>query len=202
MTPFSLRRGAVRSEQGVALPVMLIVLVIMLISGAWLLKSSNAITMTTANLAYQSSLNKANDLALLTASEWLAATWTANRAALDKAVPASGYVASLDTTATVNSASFWQGKAVIDTPDKKNRIEYVIHRVCLKEGSWSEAGNACMQTSANTYSMGTSVALGASMAQTALPLAGSPQLHYVITARIYGPRGGNVITQMAVLMGV
>lgn len=188
-------------QQGVALPVMLIVLVIMLISGAYLLKSSNAVTMTTSNLAYQSALNKANDLALLTASEWLSATWAANKGALDADIPLNGYVANLDTTQTVKSPNFWAGKATVTAPDG-NTIEFVIHRMCLTAGEWNAPSNKCMQTTANTFSPGTSVALGSSLSSTTSALAGSPQLHYVITARIFGPRGGNVISQAAVLMGV
>lgn len=199
MTPVHLRLA--RLQRGIALPVMLIVLTIMLMSGAYLLKSSNSVTMSTSNLAYQSLLNKANDLALMTASEWLASTWAANRLQLELNVPAAGYVANLDTTQTVNSSNFWAGKATIPTADGNNTIEYVIHRVCRTAGPWNVLPNTCMQTSANTYSLGTSVALGSSLSSTAVQLAGSPQLHYVITARIYGPRGGNVISQMAVLMG-
>ncbi|MFL6708223.1 MAG: hypothetical protein ACJ8HI_08455 [Massilia sp.] len=188
-------------QRGVALPVMLIVLVVMLVSGAYLLKSSNAVTMTTSNLAYQSALNKANDLALLTASEWLGATWTANKTALDLDIPANGYVSFLDATLTVKDQKFWNNSATIQAADG-NTIEYVIHRMCKVPGTWNGMGNQCLQTTANTFSPGTSVALGSSLSSTTVALAGSPQLHYVITARIYGPRGGNVISQAAILMGV
>lgn len=196
MTAFQPRR----LQQGVALPVMMVVLVIMLMSGAYLLKSSNSVTMTTSNLAYQSVLNKANDLALMSASEWLSTTWNGNRILLEANLPASGYVANLDTTQTVNSPNFWAGKATMLAADG-NTIEYVIHRVCKTAGAWNVAPNTCMQTTANSYSLGTSIALGSSLSSTSQQLAGSPQLHYIITARIYGTRGGNVISQMAVLMG-
>jgi len=199
--PSSRRPDRLATERGVALPVMLIVLVIMLISGAYLLKSSNGVTMTTSNLAYQSTLNKANDLALLTATEWLSATWASNKVALDGNISANGYVANLDTTQTVKSANFWVGKATITAPDG-NTIEYVIHRMCSTTGSWNAATNKCLQTTANTFTAGSSVALGSSLSSTTPQLAGAPQLHYVITARIFGPRGGNVISQAAVLMGV
>ena len=43
--------------------------------------------------------------------------------------------------------------------------------------------------------------LGDSLASDSPVYAGVPQLHYVITARIDGPRGGNVVTQMVVLIG-
>jgi len=56
-------------------------------------------------------------------------------------------------------------------------------------------------TSANTVKIGNRVAIGESLASDAPAYASSPQIHYVITARIDGARGGNVINQMAVLIG-
>lgn len=188
-------------QRGVALPVMLIVLVVMLISGAYLLKASNTTTITTANLAYQSALNKANDLALMTGAEWLSATWRANKALLDADSAGAGYKANLDTTQTVRSAAFWQGSTTV-TDANGNSIEYVIHRLCAQAQPYNVNNNQCMQTSANPVALGTTVALGSSLSSTAVQLAGSPQLHYIITARINGPRGGVAVSQMAVLMGV
>jgi hypothetical protein len=188
-------------QQGVALPVMLIVLTIMLISGAYLLKASNSSTIMATNLAYQSTLSRANDLALMEGSEWLSSTWTGNRAALDVDNAGDGYVATLDTTQTVRSPGFWVGKKTI-TDSNGMSIEYVIHRLCSRALAYNDPVNQCMQTTANVNALGTTVALGASLSSTAVQLAGNPQLHYIITARIYGPRGGNVISQLAVLMGV
>ena len=195
MTSFTSR------QRGVALPVMLIVLMIMLISGAYLLKASNTTTITTSNLAYQSALNKANDLALMTASEWLSTTWQANKPLLDSDSAANGYKANLDTTQTVRSSGFWQGSATL-VDANGNSIEYVIHRLCSLAEKYDASTNRCMQTSANPVSLGSSVALGSSLSSTAVQLAGSPQLHFIITARISGPRGGQAVSQMAVLMGV
>ena len=42
---------------------------------------------------------------------------------------------------------------------------------------------------------------GTSLASDSQVYSGTPQLHYVITARIFGPRGGNVVNQMVVLIG-
>ncbi|HEU5435357.1 MAG TPA: type II secretion system protein [Telluria sp.] len=189
------------AQRGVALPVMLIVLAIMLISGAYLLKSSNSSTLTAANLAYQSTLNRAADRALMEGSEWLAATWTNNRAALINNNEAAGYVATLDTTQSVRTPAFWIGKKTI-TDSNDVTIDYVIHRLCSRAMSYDDPVNQCMQTTANTAMLGTTVAIGGTLAQTGVQLAGNPQLHYIITARIYGPRGGNVVSQLAVLMGV
>lgn len=190
-------------QRGVALPVMLIVLVVMVISGAYLLKASNSTTMTTSNLAYRSALNKANDLALLSASEWLSSTWATDKTLLDSDKPANGYVAKFDTTQTVHSTGFWSGSQTVPVPGPGNgSIEYVIHRLCSEAQPFNVGTNQCMQTTANPVTLGTGVAIGSSLSSNAVQLAGSPQLHYIITARIFGPHGGNVISQMAVLIGV
>lgn len=193
----SVRRGSAR---GVALPVMLIVLAIMLVSGAYLLKSSNSNTLTTSNLAYQTTLTRANDLALMQGAEWLSDTWKNNKVLLDKNIEASGYVATLRSEDTVRSANFWAGKRTIQDDGKGNTIEYVIHRLCSAQVSWNDPDNHCMTTTPNSTTAGTTLALGASMASGSAQYATNPQLHFIITARINGPRGGNVISQLAVLM--
>ncbi|WLI91491.1 hypothetical protein Q4S45_10330 [Massilia sp. R2A-15] len=187
-------------QRGLALPVMLIILVVMLISSAYLLKSSNSTTMTTSNLAYESALNKAADLGLLTGFEWLSATATSNKVALDANSSDNGYVATFDTTQNVRSDGFWSGKRTLTTADGLT-IDYVIHRMCSQAAAYNAGSNRCLQTTPNPSNLGSSVALGSSLSSTALALAGSPQLHYIITARIAGPRGGNVINQLAVLIG-
>jgi hypothetical protein len=193
------RLGRSGAQRGVALPVMLIVLAIMLVSGAYLLKSSNSTTLTTANLAYQTTLNRANDLALLQGAEWLSATWKTNKALLDGDSTGNGYIATYNFGDNVRSANFWNGKKTIDD-GKGNTIEFVIHRLCSASKSWSDPANQCMYTTPNSSTVGTTLAIGASMSSNAAQYATNPQLHYIITARINGPRGGNVISQLAVLM--
>jgi Tfp pilus assembly protein PilX len=188
-------------QRGLALPVMLIILVVMLISGAYLLKSSNSTTMTTSNLAYESALNKAADLGLLTGFEWLSSTANTNKVLLDANSSDNGYVATLDTTQNVRSDGFWSGKRSITTADGLT-IDYVIHRMCSQAAAWNAGSNRCMQTTPSSFALGSSVGLGSSLSSNALALTGSTQLHYIITARIAGPRGGNVINQLAVLIGV
>ena len=176
------------AQQGVALPVMLIVLTIMLISGAYLLKASNSSTLTAGNLAYQSALGRAADRALMEGSEWLGSTWTTSRASLDSDSSANGYVATLNTAQNVHSAGFWVGMKTF-TDSKGNSIDYVIHRLCSRALPYNDTTNQCMQTTANTSTLGTSVAIGASLSSNTVNLAGNPQLHYIITARIYGRAG-------------
>jgi hypothetical protein len=190
-----------RAERGIALPVMLIMLLIMLVSSIYLLRSSNSATLTASNLAYDTALARAADFGLHTGFRWLSTTAATSKVQLDSDVPAQGYRASLNTKDTVRSADFWDGsREVVDAAG--NRVRYVIHRMCAMDNmAYSDPGNNCVQTAANTSTLGNTVRLGDSLASDAPVYAGVPQLHYVITARIDGPRGGNVVTQMVVLIG-
>jgi hypothetical protein len=194
----------VRRQRGIALPVMLIILLVMLAGSIYLIKSTNSTTLTTSNLAYEASLSKAVDLGLLTGFQWLSQTSVANKVALQNNDAANGYQATLDTTQTPSAAAFWVGSRTITDTVNNYSIEYVVHRMCALPGSYDAIGppaNTCVQTSANTSTLNNSVAVGDSLASDASSYAGTPQVHYVITARIFGPRGGNVVNQLVVMIG-
>lgn len=191
--------------RGIALPVMLIILVVLLLGSLYLMKASTTSTLTSANLAYDSSLSKAADLGLHTGANWLRTTAAgANRALLLADNPANGYVATIVPGMPVTDDAFWAGKVTItDTATPANTIVYVIHRMCQLTGSFDASGpppNSCVQTTAAITSGG-SVAAGESLSSDAEPIPGPPQIHYVVTARISGPRGGYVINQAIVLIG-
>jgi Tfp pilus assembly protein PilX len=187
-------------QAGIALPVMMIMLTVMMLSSIYLLRASNSSTLTATNLAYDSSLAKAADLGLHTAFQFLSST---SKTALLANVPASGYVSTMAPTQPVNSAAFWAGSAsVTDTATPPNRIEYVIHRMCMLPGAYNSIApaNNCTLTAAKPK-VASSGKLGESQASDTPVYDGMPELHYVVTARIYGARGGNVITQAVVMMG-
>ncbi len=189
-----------QKQRGVALPVMMIILLVLLIGSIYMLKSTNSSAISASNLAYESSLSKAADLGLMTGFQWLSTTAANSKATLNANSAANGYVASLDTTQAVNSAGFWAGSVTIN--DGTFNIEYVVHRMCSLAGSMSATpGNRCMQTAANTAQLGNTVAIGDSLATDAEKLAAPPQLHYVVTSRIFGARGGNVVNQLVILIG-
>ncbi|NNG21802.1 hypothetical protein [Telluria aromaticivorans] len=188
------------SQRGIALPVMLIMLLVMLVSSIYLLKSSNSTTLTASNLANDAALARAADFGLHAGFQWLSATAATNKALLDSHVAAQGYRATLNTKDTVRSADFWDGSVVVQDVNL-NQIRYVIHRMCALDVVYSHPDNSCVQTAVNTAELGNTVRLGDSLASDAPVYAGVPQLHYVITARIDGPKGGNVVTQMVVLIG-
>ncbi|UGQ48910.1 pilus assembly PilX family protein [Massilia endophytica] len=191
-----------RKEQGIALPVMLIMLAVMMISTVYLLRSANSTTMTTSNLAYDSALSKAADLGIHRGYQWLNSL--ANRQVLWMDSPANGYVATVNPApgGGVNNPQFWMGSVIIPpSAQNPNRIEYVIHRMCRDAGPYNASGaNPCVLTSAKLETKA-KTQMGDSLLSDAPAYQSKPQLHYVITSRISGPRGGNVINQAVVMMG-
>ena len=187
-----------REQGGLALPVMLIILMVMLISSIYLLKSSNSTTLTASNLAYDSAQSRAVDAGLHAGFRWLSQTASANKALLNEDSANNGYLATLDTTQTARSDGFWNGKKTV--VHEGQSIEYVVHRLCLLTGAYDAVGNACVQT-ADPNAGGTHVGVGDSLAADSPQFAETPKVHYVVTARLSGTRGGNVVNQMVVLIG-
>ncbi|MDR7048505.1 hypothetical protein J2X54_000953 [Duganella sp. 3397] len=185
-----------RHQQGIALPIMLIMLTVMMVSGIYLIKSSTSSALTTANLAYDSALAKAADAGLHAGFAYLRTV--VNKADLENNQAAQGYVATLNSTWTVSTPAFWTGSVIMDPNAAGDRVEYVIHRQCDFTGPYN--GNTCIKTSARPNAP-TPVAFGSSLGLGSARYTTQPQLHYVVTARINGPRGGNVVTQAVVLKG-
>src|SRR3954469_3205566 len=98
-------------QRGIALPVMLIMLAVMLVSSIYLLRSSTSTTLTVTNLGYDAALSKEVDLGIHTAFEWLAQPATKSLLTADRA--ANGYVATLNPAWTVSSQQFWVGSVTL-----------------------------------------------------------------------------------------
>lgn len=193
----------VRRQRGIALPVVLIILAAMLVSGVYLLKTIHSTALTTGNLAYDETLSRAVDLGLHTGYKWLRDTAAANKTVLDASDATHGYRALLNPALSARDAAFWTGSITI-AGDDGTQIEYVIHRLCAQDLPYADIHNECLLTPSNSATLGNTVPLGASLASTTPAYAGSPQLHYVITARIAGggaKRGASVTNEMVVLIG-
>lgn len=189
-----------RRQAGIALPVMLIMLAVMLVSSIYLLKSSTSTTLTTSNLAYETALSKEADLGVHTAFAWLSGLVDKSVLTADNA--ANGYVSTFNPNWTVSTPGFWTGSVKLAPDNSGNVVEYVIHRMCTFAGTYNATNpaNTCMLSAAK-QAVAAATPLGSSLASNAPVYQGQPQLHYVITARIFGPRGGNVVTQSVVMMG-
>lgn len=195
-TPFA----PLRRQRGISVPIMLIMLGVMLVSSVYLLRSSNSNTLTAANLAYETSLAKAADLGIHQAYAWLAAT---PRSTLWNDVQAAGYRATTNPAPGKGPTDkeYWAGSAKL-VDGAGNEVEYVIHRLCTFAGPFDQSSpaNSCALTSAKQDTDGRA-GVGDSLSSDAPTYQKPPQLSYVITARISGARGGNVMNQAVVMMG-
>ncbi|WP_229507209.1 pilus assembly PilX family protein [Pseudoduganella rivuli] len=185
-------------QRGMALPIVLILLTVMLISSLYLVKSTTSTTMATANLAYDSALSKAADLGLHTAFQYLS---TVSKETLLQHDSVNGYRATINPAQSISSSDYWEGSAHV-TDTAGNEIEYVIHRMCMFAGDYNATApaNRCTLTSSKSK-VGSATKLGESLSSDRSEYNAIPELHYVVTARIYGARGGNVVTQAVVMMG-
>jgi Tfp pilus assembly protein PilX len=188
-----------RRPAGIALPVVLVILVLMLVGGIYLLKSVHSTGLTTGNLAYDATLGREADLGLHMGFRFLSTTSAASRVKLEQDDKANGYHASLGDDLTPRTEGFWAG-SVKFTQDDGTTIEYVIHRMCNQAGAY-DSGIYCTQTAANTASLGNTTPLGSSLATDTAQYAGAPRIHYVVTSRISGGRGASVMNQLIVLIG-
>ena len=185
-----------RRQRGIALPIMLIMLTVMMVSSIYLLRSSTTTTLTTANLAYESAQSRAADAGLHAGFAFLRTT-SAN---LQVNHIEAGYVASMASGWSVSTPAFWLSSVTMPVDDSGNRVEYVIHRMCSLPGPYDVLPNQC-RTTAPRKATRDGVALGVSLGIGKAPLATAAQIHYLVTARVFGPRGGNVVTQSVVLKG-
>jgi len=188
-------------QRGMALPIMLIILVVMLIGSVYVMRASTGTTLVTANLAYDSQLSKATDLGLIAGSTWLSNVAMSDKNALRANNASQGYVASYDPAVPQTSSDFWTGAAVT-TDVAGNKVEYVIHRMCKSVGAYDDSANACIVTvSAPPDRTGDLAMAGESSATDGFVVVAVPSVHYVITSRIFGARGANVINQAVVMVG-
>ncbi|WP_338763513.1 hypothetical protein [Massilia sp. METH4] len=189
-------------QRGLALPVMLIMLVVMMVSSIYLLRSTNSTALTTSNLAHEDALSKAADLGIHAAHEWLGSLPDKN--VLYNDIPAAGYVATINPGAGqgVSNPEFWRGARKVWDANRRNEVEYVIHRMCQFPGAYNAASpaNNCTLTAAR-QNVQAKTRAGDSLSSDAPAYQGKPQLHYLITARIAGARGANVMNQAVVMMG-
>ena len=185
-------------QRGIALPIMLIMLAVMMVSSIYLLKSSTSSTLTTSNLAYEAALTKAADAGLHAGFTYLRTVPNKNLLLTDQA--AAGYVATLPPNWTVSNPNFWLGAVTLPPDTDGNRVQYVIHRMCNLPGAYDDNTTRCQLTAPRPGTTGPR-ALGETLKIDASNLAVAAQIHYVVTARVFGPRGGNVVTQAVIMKG-
>lgn len=207
-----------KKQRGVALPIALIMLVVMLFSGIYLMRASNNATLMSSSLAYERDISRRADYGLSTGYNWLSTT--ANDAATKgylnndqttQTIPPRdyGYLSSYDPTMSYRDAGFWTNSRTVLDPSG-NPVEYVIHRMCQfsnlsYNGGWPPPNGptpqVCVQTTSVSQVSATGVAAGTSLSADSESFLMLPQIHYVITARVPGVKGASVINQLVVMIG-
>ena len=192
-------------QRGVALPIALIMLVVMLFSGIYLMRASNNATIMASNLAYERDISRRADFGLSTAYDWISATANnpATKGNLDSDQLANGYVSNYAGVASnyYRDAAFWANSLTINDP-AGNPVEYIIHRMCsLPNLAYNFGNNTCVQTTAVTTVSASGAVAGTSLSSDSETYTTLPQIHYVITARVPGAKGASVINQMIVMIG-
>ena len=190
-------------QRGIALPVMLLMLLTMLATSIFLIKSINSTTLLAGNLAYESALGKQADIGLINGFRWLSDTARLNRPLLNAPLAAQGYVANFDMNLDPSQSQFWAGAVVVANSGSGTEVRYVIHRLCNSTGAFDQilpVPNRCVLTT-DPQTGTTTAAIGSSLKGDGVTFDSAPQVHYVITSRITGPRGGNVVNQLVVLIG-
>lgn len=189
-------------QEGVALFIALISLVILTIGAFALYRSVDTLTAVGGNIGLREQGVSLASNAAETAIAWLKSNGSGNATTLNSSQSGDGYYASadenLDLITAKNDAAKalllfdWDGKAkkLASSPDNKFTLYYVIHRLCTNAGS--PIGQSC-QTCGSTLG-GASSATGETSGFGAS--SGTANPCYRITARAIGPRNVESIVQI------
>lgn len=176
----SIACGPRHAQRGVVLFIALVVLVAMTLAGIALSRSVTTGILIAGNLAFQEAATSSGDAGIEAGRAWLTAQ-SADTLQNDQ-IP--GYIANWQTS--FDPATFdWTNQAVtVGTDSAGNTIAYVVHRLCQNSG---QSVNAPTQQCVTLSSAGgSSTKAGGSYG--AVPLSGSLQVYYRVTARVSGPR--------------
>lgn len=174
------------AESGVALPIALIVLVVMILAAVSLVRSVDTTTLVAGNLTFKQRATHAGDEGIRQGFLWLRNAAANDPASLNSTSTASGYYSTQHADdPNWNPAANWPAGAVtLPTDAGGNTVSYVIHRLCTLPGL---AYNAPNQQCA-TYSGTSSAASGGSQSVDAPEFVGVVYVYYRVTARVEGPR--------------
>lgn len=181
-----------RTQSGVVLIIMLIVLVAMTLAALSLVRSTDTTNVIAGNMSFQQAAVHSGDTGIE-----LAATWLKNNAAgatLDSDDPTNGYVAGglgVAPNLAANPPQSWDNywvntlatRAVVAQQQDAagNSVSYVIDRMCANAGPVT-GGAACVSSPSVAVASGSEEEAG-------LKQLNSPSVvYYRITVRVDGPR--------------
>jgi type IV pilus assembly protein PilX len=186
-------------QQGLALFVALIALLIMSLAAVALIRSVDTNTMIAGNLSFRQAALVASDRGAESALSWMETTLTANVTALNDHIPAEGYFATYVADCTgqqdpdgreVDAIRLVDDCGVIGIADDGlgNEIRYVVQRMCYDPFNtlpYEADENTCLLGEAE-IGTGSFAVRDASEAGMQLDAKQSPV--YRITVKVTGPR--------------
>lgn len=192
-------------QQGVVLPITLIVLVAMTLAGIALMRSVDTSSVIAGNLAFKQSAVASGDVGLEAAIKWLAD----NYLSLEQDQEGFGYYSTRQdgVDVTGNDADpttvklDWNDHnkvATLPTDSAGNDVTFVIHRMCGKSGPFSPDTCATEQDPRSGSSKGILCHMMTYQACNWNKVAS--RAYYRITARITGPRNTTSYVQAVVLL--
>jgi type IV pilus assembly protein PilX len=190
-------------QRGIALPIALIMLVILMIGSVGLVRTIDTAVLISGNMAFKHSATLAADQGISAAVNWLATQTTAG--ALNTTNTGQGYCSSLhNDDSSINGwdpATNWSGACTpfaLTADSAGNRVDYLIHRLCANPNT-SPSSQAGLCSTAT----GTSVGFAeTSSRRTGRDLIGTTVVNiaYRITVRVQSARGTRSFVQSTVLL--
>jgi hypothetical protein len=181
-----------KRQNGVALIVVMVALLVMLITVLSLLRNTNASLNIVGSIGFKQNTSSVTDVGVEKARAWLMTKTDAQLSATD---PDNGYfetwVAGFDPLTYDWTAA---GNSVLVTDDEGtgNSVRYVIHRMCSVTGLVAVVGSKCVPVPS---------AVGISsqnQASGGFGVGGSTNTAYRITVRVAGPRNSLSFSQVMV----
>jgi type IV pilus assembly protein PilX len=194
---------AKKAQQGIALIVVMIILMIMLIGAMGILRNTNVGLGIAGNLGFKQNATSVSDQGVEAARAWLIAQDPLTLYLTPVASDSVAYFATM--TPGFNPDTYvWttKGNSVISTANDGtgNQVRYVIHRMCLREGSPSfralpgppaSAAQECVHPTVNQSGSRQLGGAGVGIKAPVTPL-------YRVTVRTDGPR--NTMSQIQVMI--
>ncbi|RYF15961.1 MAG: hypothetical protein EOO30_12705 [Comamonadaceae bacterium] len=194
------RRIGRAAQHGVVLLVALIVLVAITVAGIGMIRSVDTATLVAGNLAFQQAATHAADKGIEAAMVMLRQKQVDGK--LDEHDNTNGYFASMRDTDSPAAGQGWQAFWTASLADSaadlgedqfKNRVFYVVHRLCANPQP-PGSGGMCVASPSVTKAQGNSQEAGE------LQLESSSQIYYRITVRVSGPRRTESYVQSHIAM--
>ncbi|MDD2919239.1 pilus assembly PilX N-terminal domain-containing protein [Rhodoferax sp.] len=198
-------------QRGVALPVALIMLMVLMIGAAGMIRTIDTAVLVSGNMAFKHSATLAADQGIAAASTWLASQTSA---ALRNTNAARGYCSSLHSQdlGDNDNRSDWIPEqnwtaactpVALPTDSAGNTVDYLIHRLCIRPDSAPDESSTPLQRCSRAAGSAAGSAETSSH-RSNRELIGSAVVNvaYRITVRVRSPRGTRSFVQATVIIPV